>query len=304
MEHVEKYREIVLKVLREHTEIPPAYSDTKEDVMFKRTIRFVYSHLTLNLILIVGLMMFSHTGDTAEPEVWFSFTGNKAKVAEDASGNGNDGRIVGGAKRVRSKKGPYGMGIELSDSVKQYIEFDYLMTDPGTVLFWFKPYWNGDEAGTFRVFDANNADVFLSIGKGATIREREYEFHFAVEDVRESDYYLAAQAAEVVKKDTWMHIAATWDFGGDAFFYINGEEIDTRNEFAGFPEFHESPRIGGNNIFKYRPTTSGAHGVIDEFAIYSEALSQEDIQRDMEFLVSDVKPEEKIAVTWGRIKSE
>ena len=101
-----------------------------------------------------------------------------------------------------------------------------------------------------------------------------------------------------------MHIAATWDFSGEAFFYINGEEIATAKEFAGFPEFHESPRIGGNNIFKYRATTSGAHGVIDEFAIYNEALSQKDIQRDMEFLVSDVKPEGKIALTWGRIKTE
>ena len=47
------------------------------------------------------------------------------------------------------------------------------------------------------------------------------------------------------------------------------------------------------------PTTSGAHGIIDEFAIYREVLSQKDIQRDMEFLVSDVKPEGKLAVTWG-----
>ena len=59
---------------------------------------------------------------------------------------------------------------------------------------------------------------------------------------------------------------------------------------------------GGNNKFKYRATTSGAHGVIDEFAIYSEALSQKDIQKDMEILVSDVEPHGKIAVTWGEVK--
>ena len=175
----------------------------KEDAVFKQTIQTIYKPLGLGSILVVGLMLLSHIGHTApKPEVWFSFTGNKAKVAEDASGNGNDGRIVGGAKRVKSKEGPYGMGIELSDALDQFIEFDYLMTDPGTVLFWFKPNWNGGDAGTFRIFDANNADVFLSIGKGAAIREREYEFHFAVEDIRESDYYLPAHAADVVKKDT------------------------------------------------------------------------------------------------------
>jgi hypothetical protein len=272
--------------------------------MFSRKTQSIYKPLTLSLIIAFGLMLLSHIGDAApEPEVWFSFRGKNAKVAEDASGNGIDGRIVGGAKRVPSKEGPYGMGIELSKALDQYIEFDYVMTDPGTVEFWFKPYWNGGEAGTFRLFDANNAVAFFSIGKGAVIGERENEFHFAAEDAPDTDYYLAAQAADVVKKDTWMHIAATWDFGGDAFFYLDGEEIATAKGFAGFPKFHESPRIGGNNKFKYRATTSGAKGVIDEFAIYSEVLSQKDIQKDMELLVSDVEPEGKLAVTWGRIKA-
>ncbi|MDE0683251.1 MAG: hypothetical protein OXI63_10085 [Candidatus Poribacteria bacterium] len=77
--------------------------------MFKQTIQTIYIPLGLGSILIVGLMILSHIGGAAlEPEVWFSFTGNKAKVAEDASGNGNDGRIVGGAKRVKSKEGTYG----------------------------------------------------------------------------------------------------------------------------------------------------------------------------------------------------
>ena len=274
--------------------------------MFNRTAQSIYKPLTLGLILAVGLIMLAHIGHTkaGEPEVWFSFGGNKANVAEDASGNGNDGVIMGGAKRVPSKEGPYGMGIELSDSLEQFIEFDYLMTDPGTVEFWFKPYWDGKDAGTFRLFDANNAVVFFSIGKGAVIGERETEFHFAVEDVPDTDFYVGVQAADFVKKDTWMHIAATWDFGGDAFFYIDGKEVATAKGFAGFPGFHESPRIGGNNKFKYRATTSGANGVIDEFAIYSEVLSQKDIQRDMDLLVSDVESEGKLAVTWGRIKTQ
>ena len=274
--------------------------------MFNRTAQSIYKPLTLGLILAVGLIMLAHIGHTkaGEPEVWFSFGGNKANVAEDASGNGNDGVIMGGAKRVPSKEGPYGMGIELSDSLEQFIEFDYLMTDPGTVEFWFKPYWDGKDAGTYRLFDANNAVVFFSIGKGAVIGERETEFHFAVEDVPDTDFYVGVQAADFVKKDTWMHIAATWDFGGDAFFYIDGKEVATAKGFAGFPKFHESPRIGGNNKFKYRATTSGANGVIDEFAIYSEVLSQKDIQRDMDLLVSDVESEGKLAVTWGRIKTQ
>ena len=89
--------------------------------MFNRRTQSIYKPLTLGLMLMFGLMLLAHVGhsplgicigQTADPEVWFSFRGNKANVVEDASGNGNEGRIVGGAKRVPSKEGPYGMGIE------------------------------------------------------------------------------------------------------------------------------------------------------------------------------------------------
>lgn len=36
MEHVEKDREIILKVLREHTEIPPAYGDITDEIIVDR----------------------------------------------------------------------------------------------------------------------------------------------------------------------------------------------------------------------------------------------------------------------------
>ncbi len=86
--------------------------------MFKRTIQSIYKPLTFVVMFLIGLMILSHIGDAApEPEVWFSFTGKKAAVAEDASGNGNDGRIEGNAKRVKSKDGPYGMGIELNKTL-------------------------------------------------------------------------------------------------------------------------------------------------------------------------------------------
>ena len=144
--------------------------------MFYRTIQSIYRSIILALILVVGLIMLSHTGHTAEPEVWFSFKGKDADVAEDASGNGNDGVILGGMQRVSSKEGVYGMGIE---------------------------------------------------------------------------------------------------FG-----------------------------VGGNNKFNYRVAASGANGVMDEFAIYSETLSAKDIQTEMDLRASSVEPEGKLAVTWGRIKSK
>ena len=272
--------------------------------MFYRTIQSIYRSIILVLILVVGLIMFSHTGHTAEPEVWFSFKGKDADVAEDASGNGHDGVIIGGMQRVPSKEGVYGMGIEFDDSKEQFIEFDYLMQNPGTIGFWFKPYWDGTDEGTYRLFDASTIALSFSIGKGTRAGEREDEFVFLIESALDIDALMSVPAADLIKKDVWMHVAVTWDFEDEAFLYINGEEVATKAGIGPFAEFHKPPRIGGNNKFNYRVAASGANGVMDEFAIYSEALSAKEIQTEMDIRASSVEPEGKLAVTWGRIKSK
>ena len=272
--------------------------------MFNRTIRSIHKVLTLSLILVVGLVILSHIGHTAEPEVWFSFKGEDANVAEDASGNGNEGVIMGGAQRVPSKEGVFGMGIEFGDNKEQFIEFDYLMPNPGTLGFWFKPYWDGAGDGTFRLFDASTAALSFSIGKGTLVGQREAEFIFLVESALDIDALMTVPAPDFVKKDVWMHVAVTWNFEDEAFLYINGEEVATKVGIGPFPEFHRPPRVGGNNKFNYRVATSGANGVMDEFTIYSEALSGKAIQTEMDLRVSDVAPEGKLAVTWGRIKAD
>lgn len=289
--------------------MPPIWKEANEEIsrkeypMFYRTIQSIHKPLTFVVILVVGLILLSHTGHTApEPEVWFSFKGKDADVAEDASGNGHDGVIIGGMQRVPSKEGVYGMGIEFDDSKEQFIEFDYLMQNPGTIGFWFKPYWDGAGEGTYRLFDASTIALSFSIGKGTRAGEREDEFVFLIESALDIDALMSVPAADLIKKDVWMHVAVTWDFEEEAFLYINGEEVATKAGIGPFAEFHKPPRIGGNNKFNYRVAASGANGVMDEFAIYSEALSAKEIQTEMDLRASSVEPEGKLAVTWGRIK--
>lgn len=55
-------------------------------------------------------------------------------------------------------------------------------------------------------------------------------------------------------------------------FYVNGEEVATAKDIGDFPPLNPNPRIGFNNAPVYKIADHGADGVIDEFAIYSEAL--------------------------------
>jgi len=53
----------------------------------------------------------------------------------DASGNGNNGTLEGGAQRTQGKLGG---GVYL-DGVDDYIEVPNVITPAGSLAFWFKP---------------------------------------------------------------------------------------------------------------------------------------------------------------------
>lgn len=254
-------------------------------------------------LLIAGLItVFYSIGETQEGLIlWFSFNGS-GDVAKDASGNGNDGTIVD-AKRVAGK---YGQGISI-DKQDQYVEISNVLKSPGTIEFWFKPNWNGSDGETYRLFDANTGAIYWTIGKGKETGGRTNTFGFYFEDASDADFHnwqIPAKDA-IPAAGEWYHIAATWDFdAGDAFFYINGEEVSNVSGLGQFPPLNANPKIGFNVGTNYMPAHNGADGIIDEFAIYIKALEPDEIKRDMTELSLAVKPVDKLATTWGKIKQQ
>ena len=85
-------------------------------------------------------------------------------------------------------------------------------------------------------------------------------------------------------------------------YFFNGEEIAKGDGLGEFPVLHANPRFG-LEVIRYVPSKNGAQGLIDNIAIYSKALTEKEIKRDMDISLSvDVK--EKLALTWGSIKSD
>lgn len=253
-------------------------------------------------LLIAGLVtVFYSTGEAQDESLilWFPFEGS-GDAAEDLSGNGNDGAIVG-ASRVNGK---YRKGIS-TGKADEYIEISIALETKGTIEFWFKPNWDGSDAESYRIFDASTAAIFFCVGKGAQVGEREDELLFCFEDAADTDFYMPVLAADVIAAGKWHHLAATWDFEAkEAKFYINGEESAMVNGLGDFPPLDPKPRIGFNNQHGYKVAANGADGVIDEFAIYTKVLEPDEIKQDMEKLAYAVEPSHKLPVIWGKIKSE
>lgn len=224
-------------------------------------------------------------------------------TAQDLSGNGNDGALFEGAKWVPGK---YGQGVSL-EAVGSYLEIPGgVLTPSGTLAFWFRPNWDGTDDEDYRLFDASFNGIYFFIGKGsahADITPTDFGFYF--EDLADADWQdVEFDPADIIKRDEWFHVAATWEFPGEPpYLYINGEELATSPKpTGGFPVLYELPRFGTETIL-YIPITNGADGVIDEIALYGRPLEAEDLEGIMEGNLA-VEAEGKLAATWGRLKAD
>ncbi len=197
----------------------------------------------------------------------------------DASGNDNHGILEGGAKWTTGKLDG---GVYL-DGVDDYIEIPNLISEAGTMGFWFKPDWDGSDPADYRLFDASLGGIYFFISKGANHADINPEdFGFYLEDGTDADYQgIEIDPAGVIFADTWFHVTVTWEFGGGpAILYIDGKEVSRANTLGPLPVLYENPRFGLQTI-DYIPSANGAKGVIDDISIFDRALTGEEIQTIM-----------------------
>ncbi|MHC4595060.1 MAG: LamG-like jellyroll fold domain-containing protein, partial [Planctomycetota bacterium] len=235
---------------------------------------------SISCLLIAGLIAVFYSTAEAQDDLilWFPFEGSDL-VAEDASGNGNNGNIFG-AERVPGK---YGKGIAISKK-NQYVEISNVLQPATTIAFWFKPNWNGGDAETYRLFDANTSGIYFMIGKGKAVGDRDTTFGFYLEDASDADFqdWETPATNAIPSAGVWYHLTTTWDFNaGEAKFYIDGREVGSVAGLGSFPPLNANPKIGFNVGTGYMAAHNGADGIIDEFAIYAKALTAEEIQEVM-----------------------
>jgi hypothetical protein len=238
--------------------------------MFKKLIYLVCS------VLLLGLA-FVGTANAGRPGLaghWRLDEGT-GTIAGDASGNGNTGTIEGGAQWTEAKLDG---GVYL-DGQDDYIEIPNILSEAGTLSFWFKPDWDGSDPADYRLFDASLGGIYFFVSKGADHADiNPADFGFYLEDATDADYQgIEIDPAGVILADTWFHVAVTWEFnGGPAILYINGQEVSRADTLGPFPALHANPRFGLQTI-DYIASANGATGVIDDIMIYEIALAPAEI---------------------------
>ena len=200
---------------------------------------------------------------------YYPFDGNP----EDASGNGNNGGERGAVEYVEGKFGDaigLNSGVYVQVRLSHSLHGDFFKRDPFTLSLWVYPKTETGYGHVWRSLSMQDAGNTLFIIEDAGIiswRGR-IDGEWSWGDLCETDPGL-------FKADTWIHVAVTND-GDKLRIYLDGEMVAET-------DFQETD---GGNAFYFIGSrfTSGENfvGSIDDYAIFSRALNEDEINSIME----------------------
>ena len=220
--------------------------------------------LLWDLNLILGPPGTNDDGRYPNLAAYYPFDSN----TEDASGNGNHGQGYGTINYVFGK---FGEAIELNNG--EYIEMeasdslhgDLFKTDLFTLSAWIYPKPETSYGHAWRSLprEAGHNTLFIIEEQGIISWRGRIDGAWSWNNLCETD-------PSVFKADTWIHVAVTND-GDKLRIYVDGEKTAET-------DFQETD--GGNTIYRIGSSSTGGEtfaGLIDDYAVFSRALSEDEI---------------------------
>ena len=246
--------------------------------------------IIISVWTLTALLMCVTIGVSAEETLvaYYSFDGD----SDDSSGNENHGVIKGASKWDKGQFGDaihLNVGSHVEMAISDTLHGDLFKTDPFTISVWINPTFEGGEwqqiwrslpgspAGHNTLF-VNSAQGLLSwrgVVAGWTV--------------------LCQTDGGDIKKDEWSHAVVQSD-GKKFRIYVNGK-LAKETDFQETGGANETYRLGGEG-------GEGYGGAIDDAAIFSRALSENEINAlgdGFDALLS-VEAKDKLATKWGKIK--
>jgi hypothetical protein len=196
-------------------------------------------------------------------DTYLPFDQSSGPTASDASGNGHNGSLNGGASWTAGRSG----NAVALDGSSGYVSLpDTLGADLGDFSIAAWAYWNGGSPNQ-RVFDFGTSTdhyMFLTPRHGSGV----VRFAMSLTSYR-AEQAISGSAALPVRK--WSHVAVTLS-GTTATLYIDGVAVGTNTTMIFAPFRLGSP---GNNWLGRSQVAADPYfnGLLDEFRLYRGALS-------------------------------
>ncbi len=222
------------------------------------------------------------------------FDETNGKVATDSSDNGNDGKLVGGAKWV---KGKFGNAIELNGKDAWVTVPEIGPLEEFTLVKWFN---STGRVNQWRCFF--NRDGWASGFVHYQFRpdnKMEMAIH-SNNPVRHPGWTDSPFTADKAILNKWYHLAVAYSSTEESVrVYFNGE-LDAEGKWGPLPGVFGPGRIGS-----WDGGGREWEGLFDEMILFDVTLEEADIQMLMDnglALTLAVEPTDKLSTMWGEIK--
>lgn len=255
--------------------------------------RYRFSYIIIAFLLaFVLLPVYVHAVDIEGLVLYYTFDAEENNVITDLSGTGNNATINGNPKWETGKNGE-ALEFNANGDFLEVPDSDSLNSDEITIALWVN--WTGDQ------LPAKPVQKYTYEQGGYVFKMEGEETNMWIYDENSQTHMY--RAVPLPTPGEWTHLAATFD-GEIQRGYVNG----VKGEKGGNVDMAWAGPIGHSNV----PLIIGASGgdtytgLIDEIAIYSRALSEEEILESMEqgHGVIAVKPLGKLPLCWGKIKAD
>ena len=262
---------------------------------------FVFAGLTCLVLLWVVGTSFA-LDDTTGLVIYYSFDELGGDIVPDMSGNGHDGVINGD---ITLGDGQHSLAANFTTG--SFLDLDGanfpaedIPTSAFTLCAWIKCENTGQDHA---LFNARASDETWLIHPDV---RSDGQYRFCLRGSGSNK--ICDIKSGSVAWDEWTHYAGTYDrAAGKATLYVNGEvleQVDALVDADVAGDWGLGARVG-YNIDDARPFT----GLMDDFCIWSRALTQDEINDLMgkgitpvENGVTPIQPKNSMTTTWGIIK--
>jgi len=223
----------------------------------------MYRRLIYLVSLVVVLSIALTNTTEAELVGWWRFDEGSGTIANDSSGNGNDGTFNGDPQWV---VGYFGGALEFdgSDDWLDCGNGPSLDLTQWTITFWLKINENKNFNGFFiKGLDAAENYEVLGFADGS--------FHFPISHTDGSRTYVNTSAGVIVP-DEWAHFAYSYDAAEGRRFYKNGSLI-----FEDAESKTPQASTGILSIGNEQPISRYVNGTMDDIRIYNCVLSHAEV---------------------------
>jgi len=259
---------------------------------------WIVSFVVVGLILLFGTTGRANVKD--DLALYLPFDERNGDIAGDQSPNGNDGilHLVNW-----TDDGKYDNAVEFTGVAGGWVEVpdspSLDITDEVSILVWVYP--TQFTADYFRIVvktyteDVSPLMVYGIYEQGGS--DGRTAFIVSIGDVLKG---CGENVTPQLPLEQWTHMAATYD-GAEMKIYYDGE-LKASAVTSGKMDTNDVPvSIGRNNVGNREHYI----GLMDEVAIYSRALTQEEIKIVMAGLsFIPVEPLDRLSITWGLVKSQ